>query len=112
MAVAKGQSEAGLSLGLKRSALLRLIVLPQALRIMLPPMGNQYLNLAKNTSLGIAVAYPEIVAVGQTIYNLDKGLIHEDKSYSERGIAYNSSNLSFSLSFSINSTYFLPLCRN
>jgi general L-amino acid transport system permease protein len=36
---------------------------------MLPPMGNQYLNLAKNTSLGIAVAYPEIVAVGQTLYN-------------------------------------------
>src|SRR5210317_1858407 len=69
MAVAKGQSEAGLSLGLKRSSLLRLIVLPQALRIMLPPMGNQYLNLAKNTSLGIAVAFPEIVAVGQTIYN-------------------------------------------
>jgi len=69
MAVAKGQSEAGLSLGLKRRTLLRLIVLPQALRIMLPPMGNQYLNLAKNTSLGIAVAYPEIVAVGQTLYN-------------------------------------------
>ena len=44
-------------------------MLPQALRIMLPPMGNQYLNLAKNTSLGIAVAFPEIVAVGQTIYN-------------------------------------------
>ena len=69
MAVAKGQSEAGLSLGLRRRTLLRLIVLPQALRIMLPPMGNQYLNLAKNTSLGIAVAYPEIVAVGQTLYN-------------------------------------------
>ena len=69
MAVSKGQSEAGLSLGLKRRTLLRLIVLPQALRIMLPPMGNQYLNLAKNTSLGIAVAFPEIVAVGQTIYN-------------------------------------------
>ena len=49
--------------------LLRLIVLPQAFRIMLPPMGNQYLNLAKNTSLGIAVGYPELVAVGQTIYN-------------------------------------------
>ena len=69
MAVSKGQSEAGLSLGLGRGALLRLIVLPQAIRVMLPPMGNQYLNLAKNTSLGIAVAYPEIVAVGQTLYN-------------------------------------------
>ena len=47
MAVAKGQSEAGLSLGFRRSALLRLIVIPQAIRVMLPPMGNQYLNLAK-----------------------------------------------------------------
>ena len=69
MAVSKGQSEAGMSLGLRRGALLRLIVLPQAIRVMLPPMGNQYLNLAKNTSLGIAVAYPEVVAVGQTLYN-------------------------------------------
>ena len=69
MAVAKGQSEAGLSLGFRRSALLRLIVIPQAIRVMLPPMGNEYLNLAKNTSLGIAVAFPEIVAVGQTLYN-------------------------------------------
>jgi len=69
MAVSKGQSEAGLSLGLRPRSLLRLVILPQAFRVMLPPMGNQYLNLAKNTSLGIAVAYPEIVAVGQTLYN-------------------------------------------
>ena len=69
LAISKGQSEAGLALGLRRSQLLRFIILPQAFRIILPPMGNQYLNLAKNTSLGIAVAYPEVVAVGQTIYN-------------------------------------------
>jgi len=69
MAISLGQSEAGLALGLKRGQLLRFIVLPQAFRIILPPMGNQYLNLAKNTSLGIAVGYPEIVAVGQTLYN-------------------------------------------
>ncbi|MDH3731833.1 MAG: ABC transporter permease subunit, partial [Acidimicrobiia bacterium] len=69
LAVSKGQSEAGLAVGLKRGQLLRLVVLPQAFRIMLPPMGNQYLNVAKNTSLGIAVGYPELVAVGQTIYN-------------------------------------------
>jgi general L-amino acid transport system permease protein len=69
LAVSKGQSEAGMAVGLKRGQLLRLVVLPQAFRIMLPPMGNQYLNLAKNTSLGIAVGYPELVAVGQTIYN-------------------------------------------
>jgi general L-amino acid transport system permease protein len=48
---------------------LRLIILPQAFRIILPPMGNQYLNLFKNTSLGIAVAYAEIVSVGTTLYN-------------------------------------------
>jgi general L-amino acid transport system permease protein len=69
LAVPKGQSEAGLALGLRRSQLLRFIILPQAFRIILPPMGNQYLNLAKNTSLGIAVAYPELVAVGQTLFN-------------------------------------------
>ena len=46
-----------------------MIVLPQAFRIILPPIGNQYLNLAKNTSLGIAVAYAEVVAVGQTLFN-------------------------------------------
>ena len=69
LAVSKGQSEAGSAVGLRRGQLLRLVVLPQAFRIMLPPMGNQYLNLAKNTSLGIAVGYPELVAVGQTLYN-------------------------------------------
>lgn len=69
LAISKGQTEAGLAVGLRRTQLLRFIILPQAFRIILPPMGNQYLNLAKNTSLGIAVAYPEIVAVGQTLYN-------------------------------------------
>ena len=69
LAVSKGQSEAGGALGLTRAQLLRFIVLPQAFRIILPPMGNQYLNLFKNTSLGIAVAYPDIVQVGQTLYN-------------------------------------------
>ena len=69
LAVAKGQTEAGSALGLSRSQSLRLVVLPQAFRIILPPLGNQYLNLAKNTSLGLAVSYPEIVFVGQTLYN-------------------------------------------
>ncbi|MFQ5554908.1 MAG: ABC transporter permease subunit [Acidimicrobiia bacterium] len=69
LAVSKGQTEAAQAVGLKRSQLLRLIVLPQAFRIILPPMGNQYLNLFKNTSLGIAVAFSDIVQVGQTIYN-------------------------------------------
>ncbi len=69
LAVSKGQAEAGGALGLSRPQLLRFIMLPQAFRIILPPMGNQYLNLFKNTSLGIAVAYPDIVHVGQTLYN-------------------------------------------
>lgn len=69
LAVPKGQTEAAMALGLKRSRMLRLVILPQAFRIILPPIGNQYLNLAKNTSLGIAIAYAEIVAVGSTISN-------------------------------------------
>ena len=69
MAVHRGQSEAADAVGLKRTQALRLIVLPQAFRIVLPPLGSQYLNLAKNTSLGIAVAYADIVSIGQTIFN-------------------------------------------
>ncbi len=69
LAVPKGQSEASMAMGFKRSQYLRLIILPQAFRIILPPMGNQYLNLFKNTSLGVAVAYVEIVSVGTTLYN-------------------------------------------
>lgn len=69
LAVSKGQTEAAQAVGFKRSQYLRLIILPQAFRIILPPLGNQYLNLFKNTSLGTAVAYAEIVAVGSTLMN-------------------------------------------
>ncbi len=69
MAVPRGQGEAAAAIGLRRGQALRLVVLPQAFRIILPPIGSQYLNLAKNTSLGIAVAYADIVQVGQTIFN-------------------------------------------
>jgi general L-amino acid transport system permease protein len=69
LAVPKGQTEASQAVGFTRSQYLRLIILPQAFRIILPPLGNQYLNLAKNTSLGLAVAYADIVAVGFTILN-------------------------------------------
>ena len=69
MAVHRGQSEAASALGLHRAQSLRLVVLPQAFRVVLPPLGSQYLNLAKNTSLGIAVAYADVVQVGQTIFN-------------------------------------------
>jgi general L-amino acid transport system permease protein len=68
-AVSKGQTEAAQAVGLKRSQYLRFIILPQAFRIILPPLGNQYLNLTKNTSLGIAVGFVEIVAVGFTTIN-------------------------------------------
>lgn len=69
LAVPKGQIEAASAVGLSRAQSLRHIVLPQAFRIILPPLGNQYLNLTKNTSLAIAVGYSDIVQVGQTVYN-------------------------------------------
>ena len=61
--VHKGQMEAGASLGLQRGATLRLIVVPQALRVILPPLTNQYLNLTKNSSLAVAIGYPDLVSV-------------------------------------------------
>jgi len=69
LAVPVGQTEAALAVGLKRITMLRLVVLPQALRVVLPPLGNQYLNLTKNTSLAIAVGYSDLVQVGQTVFN-------------------------------------------
>jgi general L-amino acid transport system permease protein len=61
--VHKGQMEAGSSLGLQRGSTLRLIVVPQALRVILPPLTNQYLNLTKNSSLAVAIGYPDLVSV-------------------------------------------------
>jgi general L-amino acid transport system permease protein len=61
--VHKGQMEAGASLGLSRGATLRLIVVPQALRVILPPLTNQYLNLTKNSSLAVAIGYPDLFSV-------------------------------------------------
>jgi general L-amino acid transport system permease protein len=63
LAVHRGQMEAGLSLGLGRGSVLRLIVVPQALRVILPPLTNQYLNLTKNSSLAVAIGYPDLVSV-------------------------------------------------
>jgi general L-amino acid transport system permease protein len=63
LSVHKGQMEAGLSLGLKRGTVLRRIVVPQALRVILPPLTNQYLNLTKNSSLAVAIGYPDLVSV-------------------------------------------------
>jgi general L-amino acid transport system permease protein len=63
MSVHKGQMEAGSSLGLSRGQTLRLIVVPQAMRVILPPLTNQYLNLTKNSSLAVAIGYPDLVSV-------------------------------------------------
>tara|TARA_Y100000590_G_C15660516_1_gene992404 strand:+ start:107 stop:1285 length:1179 start_codon:yes stop_codon:yes gene_type:complete len=63
MAVSRGQTEAAKSVGLKQSLVLRLIIIPQALRVIVPPLTNQYLNLTKNSSLAAAIAYPDLVLV-------------------------------------------------
>jgi general L-amino acid transport system permease protein len=63
LAVSRGQTEAALALGLRRGPTLRLIVVPQALRVIVPPLTNQYLNLTKNSSLAVAIGYPELFAV-------------------------------------------------
>ena len=69
LAVSKGQSEAAASLGLRRNLALRLVIVPQALRVIIPPLTSQYLNLTKNSSLGLAIGYPDLVAVGSTVLN-------------------------------------------
>ncbi|MEX6508899.1 amino acid ABC transporter permease [Jiella sp. M17.18] len=69
MSVSKGQNEAAAALGLTRSQALRLVVVPQAFRVIIPPLTSQYLNLTKNSSLGLAIGYPELVAVGSTVLN-------------------------------------------
>jgi len=67
--VSNGQWEASDALGLKRSLSLRLVVLPQALRVIIPPMTSQYLNITKNSSLAVAIGYPDIVSIINTTLN-------------------------------------------
>lgn len=67
--VGKGQSEAAHALGLRAGPTTRLVVVPQAMRIITPPLASQYLNLTKNSSLAIAAGYPDLFAVGGTILN-------------------------------------------
>ena len=69
LGVSKGQSEASFALGLRPGQALRLVVIPQALRIIIPPLTSQYLNLTKNSSLAVAVGYADLVAIGGTILN-------------------------------------------
>jgi general L-amino acid transport system permease protein len=63
LAVSRGQSEAAYSLGLRPGPTLRLIVFPQAMRVIIPPLTSQYLNLTKNSSLAVAIGYPDLVQV-------------------------------------------------
>jgi general L-amino acid transport system permease protein len=68
-AVSKGQWEAGKALGLSSGRIMRSVVLPQALRVIIPPLTSQYLNLTKNSSLAIAIGYPDLVSVASTTIN-------------------------------------------
>ncbi|MGZ9222802.1 MAG: ABC transporter permease subunit, partial [Anaerolineales bacterium] len=68
-AVSRGQVEAARSLGLTTGQTLRLVVFPQALRIMIPPVTSQYLNLAKNSSLAIAIGFPDLFSVAGVVFN-------------------------------------------
>ncbi len=67
--VPAGQVEASASLGLSRMRAMRLVVLPQAMRLIVPPLTNQYLNLTKNSSLAVAVGYPDVVSIANTAIN-------------------------------------------
>jgi general L-amino acid transport system permease protein len=67
--VPAGQVEASAALGLPRLRVMQLVVLPQALRLMVPPLTNQYLNLTKNSSLAVAVGYPDVVSIANTSIN-------------------------------------------
>jgi len=68
-AVSKGQTEAANALGFRKMRVLRLVVLPQAMRVIIPPLGSQYLNLIKNSSLAILIGYYDLMNVGTTIFN-------------------------------------------
>lgn len=69
LAVAHGQTEAARSLGLTTGQTLRLVVIPQAMRVIVPPLTNQYLNLTKNSSLAVAIGYPDLVSTGGIVLN-------------------------------------------
>lgn len=69
LAISKGQTEAASALGLTKVQVLRLVILPQALRVIIPPLASQYLNLTKNSSLAILIGYYDLMNVGTTIFN-------------------------------------------
>lgn len=67
--VSRGQGEAAAALGLSKGQEMRLVMLPQALRVIIPPLTNQYLNLTKNSSLAVAIGYPDVVSIANTALN-------------------------------------------
>jgi general L-amino acid transport system permease protein len=69
LAVSWGQTEAAMALGLKSGQRMRMVVLPQALRVIVPPMTSQYLSLTKNSSLAVAIGYPDLVSIANTTIN-------------------------------------------
>jgi general L-amino acid transport system permease protein len=68
-AVSHGQTEAANALGIRAGLTTRLVIIPQAMRVIIPPLASQYLNLTKNSSLGIVIGYPELVYAGGTVLN-------------------------------------------
>ncbi|MGD8775304.1 MAG: amino acid ABC transporter permease [Syntrophobacterales bacterium] len=68
-AISRGQVEAAMSMGLKRGQVLRLVILPQALRVIIPPLTSQMLNVTKNSSLAVAIGFPDFVSVANTTIN-------------------------------------------
>ena len=69
LSVSRGQVEAAQSTGLRSNLIMRKIILPQALRVIIPPLTSQYLNLTKNSSLAVAIGYQDIVSIGDTVLN-------------------------------------------
>jgi len=69
LAVSHGQTEAARALGLRAGPTLRLVVLPQAIRVIVPPLTSEYLNLIKNSSLAVAIGYADLVSVGGSVLN-------------------------------------------
>jgi general L-amino acid transport system permease protein len=69
LSVSRGQWDAAFALGLTRGQALRRVVMPQALRVMIPPTASQYLNITKNSSLAVAIGYPDLVSIANTIIN-------------------------------------------
>ena len=69
LAVSRGQWDAAFAIGLTRGQALRRVVVPQALRVMVPPMSSQYLNITKNSSLAVAIGYPDLVSIANSTIN-------------------------------------------